>query len=113
RRSAVLPGPDLQLGARGGQGPADLPVRPRPDRAGVGPRLRLGHRPPRPRRHPLRAAGRPPVTAKLTPSQTVGPFLAIGLPWPDGPFVVPEGTAGADRKSTRLNSSHVSISYAV
>src|SRR6266480_4302205 len=95
RRSAVLPGPDLQLGARGGQGPADLPVRPRPDRAGVGPRLRLGHRPPRPRRHLLRAAGRPPVTAKLTPSQTVGPFLAIGLPWPDGPFVVPEGTAGA------------------
>jgi protocatechuate 3,4-dioxygenase alpha subunit len=35
------------------------------------------------------------VTAKLTPSQTVGPFLAIGLPWPDGPFVVPEDTAGA------------------
>jgi protocatechuate 3,4-dioxygenase, alpha subunit len=28
----------------------------------------------------------------ITPSQTVGPFLAIGLPWPDGPFVVPEGT---------------------
>ena len=31
----------------------------------------------------------------LTPSQTVGPFLAIGLPWADGPFVVPEGTPGA------------------
>ena len=31
----------------------------------------------------------------LTPSQTVGPFLAIGLPWQDGPFVVPEGTPGA------------------
>lgn len=31
----------------------------------------------------------------LTPSQTVGPFLAIGLSWPDGPFVVPRGTAGA------------------
>jgi protocatechuate 3,4-dioxygenase, alpha subunit len=30
----------------------------------------------------------------ITPSQTVGPFLAIGLPWPDGPFVVPEGTPG-------------------
>jgi protocatechuate 3,4-dioxygenase, alpha subunit len=30
-----------------------------------------------------------------TPSQTIGPFLAIGLPWPDGPFVVPDGTAGA------------------
>ena len=30
-----------------------------------------------------------------TPSQTVGPFLAIGLPWADGPFVVPEGTPGS------------------
>jgi protocatechuate 3,4-dioxygenase alpha subunit len=35
------------------------------------------------------------VTGPLTPAQTVGPFLAIGLPWPDGPFVVPEGTPGA------------------
>jgi protocatechuate 3,4-dioxygenase, alpha subunit len=33
--------------------------------------------------------------AGLTPSQTVGPFLAIGLPWPDGPEVVPSGTPGA------------------
>src|SRR5215469_7926223 len=32
---------------------------------------------------------------KLTPSQTVGPFLEIGLLWPDGPFVVPEDTPGA------------------
>lgn len=31
----------------------------------------------------------------LTPSQTVGPFLAIGLPWPDGPEVVAPGTEGA------------------
>ena len=31
----------------------------------------------------------------LTPSQTVGPFFAIGLPWADGPYVVPEGTPGA------------------
>jgi protocatechuate 3,4-dioxygenase alpha subunit len=30
-----------------------------------------------------------------TPSQTVGPFLHIALPWPDGPFVVPEGTPGS------------------
>lgn len=35
------------------------------------------------------------MTAGLTPSQTVGPFLAIGLPWPDGPFVVPTDTPGA------------------
>ena len=32
-----------------------------------------------------------------TPSQTVGPYLAIGLPWPDGPDVVPEGTEGRIR----------------
>ena len=30
-----------------------------------------------------------------TPSQTIGPFFAIGLPWPDGPDVVPAGTTGA------------------
>jgi len=30
-----------------------------------------------------------------TPSQTVGPYLAIGLPWPDGPFVVAEDEPGA------------------
>ena len=30
----------------------------------------------------------------VTPSQTIGPFLAIGLPWPDGPDVVPPGTPG-------------------
>jgi protocatechuate 3,4-dioxygenase alpha subunit len=32
-----------------------------------------------------------------TPSQTVGPYLSIGLPWPDGPKVVPEGTEGRIR----------------
>jgi protocatechuate 3,4-dioxygenase, alpha subunit len=31
----------------------------------------------------------------LTPSQTIGPFLAIGLPWPDGPQVVRAGAPGA------------------
>jgi protocatechuate 3,4-dioxygenase alpha subunit len=30
-----------------------------------------------------------------TPSQTVGPFLSLGLPWQDGPTVVAEGTEGA------------------
>ena len=38
-----------------------------------------------------------------TPSQTVGPYLSIGLPWPDGPDVVPEGTPGRIRiYGTRL-----------
>lgn len=31
----------------------------------------------------------------VTPSQTVGPFFAIGLPWAQGPDVVPAGTPGA------------------
>jgi protocatechuate 3,4-dioxygenase, alpha subunit len=35
----------------------------------------------------------------LTPSQTVGPFLSIGLTWPGGHLVVPEGTPGAIRIS--------------
>ncbi|HEX3589445.1 MAG TPA: protocatechuate 3,4-dioxygenase subunit alpha [Pseudonocardiaceae bacterium] len=31
----------------------------------------------------------------VTPSQTVGPFLHIGLPWADGQFAVREGTPGS------------------
>jgi protocatechuate 3,4-dioxygenase, alpha subunit len=31
----------------------------------------------------------------LTPSQTAGPFLTIGLTWPNGHLVVAEGTPGA------------------
>jgi protocatechuate 3,4-dioxygenase alpha subunit len=30
-----------------------------------------------------------------TPSQTVGPYLHLGLPWPDGPHAVDPGTPGA------------------
>ena len=37
-----------------------------------------------------------------TPSQTVGPFLHIVMPWPDGPDVVAEGTPGAVRIVGRL-----------
>ena len=32
-----------------------------------------------------------------TPSQTVGPYLSIGLPFDEGPYVVPEGSPGAIR----------------
>ena len=31
----------------------------------------------------------------LTPSQTVGPYFSMRLPWPQGPYVVPAGTPGA------------------
>jgi protocatechuate 3,4-dioxygenase, alpha subunit len=46
------------------------------------------------------------MTSGVTPSQTVGPFLAIGLPWPDGPFVVPEGTPGAVAIAGRVFDGH-------
>lgn len=35
------------------------------------------------------------MTLPLTPSQTVGPFLTIGLTWEGGECAVPEGTPGA------------------
>jgi protocatechuate 3,4-dioxygenase, alpha subunit len=35
----------------------------------------------------------------VTPSQTVGPYFAIGLPWEHGPLAVPEDTPGAIRIS--------------
>jgi protocatechuate 3,4-dioxygenase alpha subunit len=37
------------------------------------------------------------LTFALTPSQTVGPFFAIGLPWDAGPLVVPRDAPGAIR----------------
>jgi protocatechuate 3,4-dioxygenase, alpha subunit len=43
-----------------------------------------------------------PVTRPATPSQTVGPFFAVGLLWPDGPLVVPDGTPGSFRLTGRL-----------
>ena len=36
-----------------------------------------------------------PLRLGTTPSATVGPYLAIGLTWADGQYVVPEGTEGA------------------
>ncbi|HEX3778820.1 MAG TPA: protocatechuate 3,4-dioxygenase subunit alpha [Pseudonocardiaceae bacterium] len=36
-----------------------------------------------------------PASLLSTPSQTVGPFLSMVLPWTDGPFAVAEGTEGA------------------
>ncbi|HEX5195008.1 MAG TPA: protocatechuate 3,4-dioxygenase subunit alpha [Solirubrobacteraceae bacterium] len=35
------------------------------------------------------------MTFELTPSQTVGPYFAIGLPWDAGPHAVAPGTPGA------------------
>ncbi|HEY2960061.1 MAG TPA: protocatechuate 3,4-dioxygenase subunit alpha [Actinomycetota bacterium] len=35
------------------------------------------------------------MSLPTTPSQTVGPFFSVALPWPDGPYVVARGTPGA------------------
>jgi protocatechuate 3,4-dioxygenase, alpha subunit len=42
------------------------------------------------------------MTLPETPSQTIGPFFAVGLIWPDGPDVVPECTPGAVRIGGRV-----------
>lgn len=46
------------------------------------------------------------MTEPRTPSQTVGPYLALGLPWADGPDVVAEGAAGAIWLRGRLLDGH-------
>ena len=38
----------------------------------------------------------------ITPAQTVGPFLSLGLAWPDGPHVVDPAAPGAVRIAGRL-----------
>ncbi len=53
--------------------------------------------------------GRTTTVPGLTPSQTVGPYFSMRLPWPDGPFVVPEGTPGRDhdhRAALRRRREH-------
>ena len=42
------------------------------------------------------------MTVPSTPSQTIGPFFGPALAWPDGAFVVPEGTPRAVRITGRL-----------
>ena len=42
------------------------------------------------------------MTLPVTPSQTIGPFFAVGLIWADGSGVVAEGTPGAVRVGGRV-----------
>ena len=42
------------------------------------------------------------MTLPETPSQTIGPFFAVALCWPDGPEVVPEGAPGTVRIGGRV-----------
>ena len=88
---------DLQFGhRREGARAHDLPVRHGDHQAGMGARLHLRHRPARPRRHAARHRLRSQSMTKRTPSQTVGPYLHLGLT--QGVFGAPEifGPAVAD-----------------
>src|SRR6266513_4419102 len=65
---------------------------------------------------PSRILGHPVAKIEVLPNKDVGASIASGSSAVDAMVVIPcsMGTLGAiaDRKSTRLNSSHVSISYA-
>ncbi|WP_306360235.1 protocatechuate 3,4-dioxygenase subunit alpha [Nocardia sp. CC227C] len=50
---------------------------------------------PLPTTRTVRPAASVEPALRPTPSQTVGPYLHIGLTWPDGAYVVPEGTPSA------------------
>src|SRR3712207_8340632 len=85
-RSTLFPYTTLFRSRQGGPRTPDLLLRPGDDGARVGPGLPLRHRARRAGRDP---DGGPLMCSGPTPSQTI------------------------DRKSTRLNSSHANISYAV
>src|ERR1700761_2127702 len=59
----------------------------------MGAGVPVRHRAARPVGEYFRGAAR--VNELVTPSQTVGPYFAMRLPFPEGPYVVPEGTPGA------------------
>ena len=62
----------------------------------LGAGVRVRHLPARPGGDTVRGGA---VIFGTTPSQTVGPYFAIGLPWPEGPHAVAEGTPGAFRSA--------------
>src|SRR5690349_4860909 len=98
----VLPGrpvlplrPDLQLGQRSASAGADgLALLDPRHGAQLGGRLRVRHLPARARADAVRGGS---LIFETTPSQTVGPYFAIGLPWQDGPFALSEDAPGAIR----------------
>src|SRR5207249_10578058 len=99
-------GGEGQRPLRGAPGDARIPGTPDP---ASGRRLRGRIRTRRVLRNPEEELRRLVVQAFLSPSKTaVGRAPRQGRRRP-----LPGDGSGADRKSTRLNSSHVSISYAV
>src|SRR2546421_10183885 len=64
----------------------------------------MGHRAPRSGADPIR--GRARMSLPVTPSQTVGPFFGIGLPYPGGEEAVPAGSPGALRVEGQVVDGH-------
>src|SRR5438309_2879073 len=66
-------------------------------------------------REPKRRTSADPLTLRLQVRESIRRALAdhLALPLPERADDVEEQLPGRDRKSTRLNSSHSSISYAV
>src|SRR5437773_4403130 len=59
---------------------------------------------------------RPPPISTLFPYTTLfrsGPTNGLPRSFVEGTLFTSENAEGSDRKSTRLNSSHITISYAV
>src|SRR5690349_11138340 len=100
RRPAVRARPDLQLDPPPGRpGSAHRRLRPQPDSARVLDRVPLRHRGRRTGCHVVGARRRPRMTPEKTlpptPGQTVGPFFAFGLSYPDMHEVVHPHSPGA------------------
>src|SRR2546421_4245509 len=64
----------------------------------------MGHRAPRSGADPIRGRGR--MSRPVTPSQTVGPFFGIGLPYAGGEEAVPAGSPGALRVEGQVVDGH-------
>src|SRR5207247_11482396 len=93
---AVYPGSFRPRAAR-------FALRSRDDRAGVGARLPMGYRAAGPCRDPVRKRA---MSASITPSQTVGPFFGVGLPFEKGEQIAPAGSAGSFRVECQGHAGH-------
>src|SRR6266545_1434790 len=108
-RSALRVRPDLPRGARPEVSRAlDRALRSRHDAAGVGARLPVGHRP-RSWRSAHDAGGN--VMRPRTPSQTVGPYYAIGLcRRPENELVPPDEPGAVELTGQLLDGEEMPVS---
>src|SRR3712207_7906345 len=88
----------------------------RPPRSTLFPYTTLFRSPQRPKASPKTTRGQPSTFERTRGKKGVGRSRFTSRPAPRAPAKIRGGgatTPGLDRKSTRLNSSHANISYAV